>query len=174
MKKLFSLLFLFLLIFPHTEINAQIKGAVLQSSLANPVPVRISLNGECAFAADYLEVGEKYEWFSPGLNDDVWDRVKIPHVWSLDPRYPFYEGAAWYRRTFTVPRELKKAHIRLVFEAVFAKSVIWLNGKQVASHNGGYTPFEVDVTSLIDFDKSNLLVVKADNRLKKTLIGMEV
>lgn len=167
MKKLFPFLFVFISILLHTELNAQKKGAIQQSSLANPVPVRISLNGECAFAADYADTGEKFEWFSPGLKDDIWDRLKIPHVWSLDPRYPFFEGAAWYRRSFTVPQVLKNKHIRLVFEAVFSKSVVWLNGKQIATHEGGYTPFEVDVTSSIDFDKSNLLVVKADNRLKR-------
>ncbi len=167
MKKLFPFLLLFLSVFPYPETNAQIKGTVPQSTMIAPCPVHISLNGECAFAADYADAGDKFEWFSPSLNDDVWDRVKIPHVWSLDSRYPFFEGAAWYRRAFTVPIELKNKHIRLVFEAVYSKSVVWLNGKQIATHEGGYTPFEVDVTSSINFDKSNLLVVKADNRSKR-------
>ena len=159
MKTHSSLFFISLVIlFSNVEINAQ------QKTLQNQSPVRISLNGDCGFAVDYANAGEKFEWYSSNLKDDVWDRVSLPHNWSYDKRYPFFEGVGWYRKVFSVPVELKNKHIRLVFEAVHSKSDIWLNGKQITTHSGGYTPFEVDVTSLLNFEKSNLLVVKADNR----------
>jgi beta-glucuronidase len=149
------------------DVQSQIKTEALQSGIPDLLPIRISLNGESAFAADYADAGEEFEWFSPDYKDDIWDRVQIPHVWSLDPRYPFYEGIAWYRKSFTAPSELKDKHIRLVFEAVYANSVIWLNGEKITTHHGGYTPFEVDVTSHLYFDKPNLLVVKAENFITK-------
>ena len=139
---------------------------IASTSLATE-PERISLNGEWSFAADYLETGEHYQWFSPKYKDEVWDKVTTPHVWSMDQRFPYFMGNGWYRRQFLAPGSMKDQHVRLVFEAVYARSKIWLNGKLVAEHDGGHTPFEIDVSPHLDFGKTNLLVVCADNRWRE-------
>ena len=56
------------------------------------------------------------------------------------------EKALWYERTFTVPKKWKGQNILLHFGAVDWKTDVWVNGKHVGQHTGGYTPFEYDIT----------------------------
>lgn len=133
-------------------------------------PVRISLNGTWKFAADYQDWGERFRWFDPSYRDGVWDHVKVPHVWSLDPRFPAYVGAGWYRMRFPTPAGAAGNHVRLAFDAVFSRARVWLNGKLLGEHDGGYTPFEFDIGPLLLPDQPNLLVVRADNRWKENTI----
>ncbi|WP_414660941.1 glycoside hydrolase family 2 protein [Horticoccus sp. 23ND18S-11] len=136
-----------------------------------PVPVdaatevrRISLNGQWKFAADYQDWGDRAEWFSPKLNDGVWDTVKVPHTWSHDPRFSGFIGAGWYRLRFNAPAVAPGEHVRLAFGAVFRRARVWLNGELLGSHEFGYTPFEFDVAGRLKPGESNVIVVCADNR----------
>ena len=140
-----------------------LAGLIACAALQAADPQRISLNGDSKFAADYQDWGERYRWFDPGDGDGDWDHGKDPHVWSLDPRFPDYVGAGWYRMRFTAPAAARDQHVRLAFEAVSARARVWLNGKLVGEHAGPYTPFEFDVGPYLQFDKPNLLVVRADN-----------
>jgi beta-glucuronidase len=133
-------------------------------------PRRISLAGAWKFAADYQDWGERYRWQDPSYGDGVWDLVTVPHTWSMDPRFPSYVGAGWYRLRFATPSDIAGRHVRLAFEAVFARAKVWLNGTLVGEHEGGYTPFEFDVGGLLRRDGPNLLVVRADNRWNQNTI----
>jgi beta-galactosidase/beta-glucuronidase len=86
--------------------------------------------------------------------------------------YSEYEGLAWYRRTFTVPPESQNAHLRLRFEAVFYLARVWLNGQYLGQHEGGYTPFEFDVTSVAKVGEKNFIAVQVDNLRATNRIGM--
>lgn len=127
-------------------------------------PRYISLNGDCKFALDFQDLGESEQWYSLGYKDGIWDHVSIPHDWFLDPRFLTFMGAAWYRRSFVTPFDVKERHVRLVFEAVLAHAKVWLNGHELGEHVGGYTPFEFDVGPLLNTDAPNMLVVRVDNR----------
>lgn len=129
----------------------------------------ISLNGDCKFALDFQDQGESEQWYSPGYKDGIWDHVCIPHDWFLDPRFLAFMGAAWYRRSFVASLDVKKQHVRLLFEAVLAHAKVWLNGHQLGEHEGGYTPFEFDVGPLLNADGTNILVVRVDNRKPEVL-----
>ncbi len=131
---------------------------------------RVSLNGEWKFAADYQNVGDTSAWFAPDYGDGVWDRVGVPHTWSHDPRFVGFVGAGWYRHRFTAPAAAADRHVRLTFGAVFARARVWLNGELLGRHEGGYTPFEFDVTARLKPGATNLLVVCADNRWDNTTI----
>jgi beta-galactosidase/beta-glucuronidase len=79
------------------------------------------------------------------------------------PDYSDYAGLAWYRRPFTIPGESKDAHLRLRFEAVFYLARVWLNGQYLGAHEGGYTPFEFDVSSVAKPGEENTIAVEVDN-----------
>lgn len=64
----------------------------------------------------------------------------------------------WYERTFDIPTEWKNKRILLNFGAVDWKCEIFVNGKSCATHEGGYTPFSVDITDAINKGKNTLLV----------------
>jgi beta-glucuronidase len=105
-----------------------------------------NLDGEWTFALDPLKVGENSKWFNPDFSSAKFDKVIVPHCFSVDPRYLFYTGTAWYFKRFNLPAPAGN-HIFLQFDAVFYKAKIWLNGQMVAEHEGGYTPFEVDISN---------------------------
>lgn len=125
---------------------------------------RVPLNGEWSFAADYHRRGETpYGWHLPSYKAG-WDRVTVPHVWSIDPRFPYHVGLGWYRREFNAPAVWRDKCIRLTFEAVFEKAKVFLNGECIAEHQGGFTPFEIDISKKLLWDKPNLIAVCADNQ----------
>ena len=112
---------------------------------ATPAPARVvSLNGAWRFTPDYQGVGESAQWFAPAYNDGVWDQVTVPHTWSHDPRFTGFIGAGWYRLRFNAPAVAPGGHVRLHFGAVFARARVWLNGRPIGSHEGGYTPFSLE------------------------------
>ncbi len=93
-----------------------------------------------------------------------WDALDVPGNWDVQPRYSNHLGQAWYRRDFAVPADWKGRHVRLRFEAVYQEAEVTLNGHRLGGHTGGYTPFEFDVTDLINYNGGkNTVTVKADN-----------
>ena len=64
----------------------------------------------------------------------------------------------WYRRSFTIPKDWFGKNILLHFQAVDWEATVWVNGKEVGMHQGGYLPFWFDITSYL-VDGQNELVV---------------
>ena len=126
-----------------------------------------TLNGEWNFALDPVKVGENDRWFSIDFPWLKFDKVNVPHSFSIDPRYMFYTGTAWYFKKFNAATPGDN-HIFLRFDAVFYRSKIWLNGVLVGSHEGGYTPFEIDITEHVKSE--NTLAVEVDNAWDTTTI----
>lgn len=126
-------------------------------------PVSIPLSGEWYFCLDEDGVGEHQGWANPSLDDSSWATVSVPHTWNVMPEYSEYEGLAWYRLTFTAPPESRDSYLRLRFEAVFYLARVWLNGQYLGQHEGGYTPFEFDVTSIAQPGTENIIAVQVDN-----------
>ena len=123
----------------------------------------IPLSGEWSFSVDKEQVGEVQGWTSPDLDSSSWITVTVPHTWNVMPEYSDFEGFAWYRRTFVAPAEAQAGHLRLRFEAVFYLARVWLNGEYLGQHEGGYTPFEFDITSIVKPGEENVLAVQVDN-----------
>ena len=88
--------------------------------------------------------------------------VSIPHTWMTDAGYEKYVGHALYQRAFDAPALKQGQIVRLHFDAVYDTARVWLNGKQLGTHDGGYTPFEFDVTKLLQ-PTGNRLLVEVDN-----------
>ena len=130
----------------------------------NQSPVSICLDGEWRLAVDPGWIGINSGWAAPGFDDSSWDTVIVPHTWGVDPAHASYDGCAWYRRTFRAPADVREAHVRLRFQAVFYLARVWLNGIYLGMHEGGYTPFEFDVSSRVKPGEDNLLAVLVDNR----------
>ena len=77
---------------------------------------------------------------------------------------------AWYRRRFKVPTDFPAGNrIWLRFGAVDWRADVWMNGKKVAEHEGGYTPFDADITDAVDRAGENVVVVRAHDPTDPTL-----
>jgi beta-glucuronidase len=124
-------------------------------------PESIPLHGQWSFAMDTREVGELRGWYKDTYSVNGWDKVTVPHCFSVDPRYQFYTGTVWYRKSFPWQPQAGKRVI-LYFDAAYYKSDVWLNNQKVGTHEGGYTPFHFDIT---DFLKSgdNVLTISINN-----------
>lgn len=130
----------------------------------------ISLNGTWNFAIDPLSKGEIAGWQKPwkvaekdtSYFAEAFDKVTVPHCWSLDRRYN-HIGKSWYRKGFKLPADIKDKTVRLHFEAVFQKCRIFVNGTLAAYHSGGYTPFTVDISKHLKYPDVNFLSIEVDN-----------
>ncbi|PZG39776.1 hypothetical protein C1I98_23235 [Spongiactinospora gelatinilytica] len=117
-----------------------------------------SLNGVWQFAA--AGPGE-----APPFGRDLAERIVVPYpVESLLSGLQRHEERMFYRRTFTVPRDWKvrgKSGDRLLLhlDAVDWESIVYVNGKQVGTHKGGYDRFTVDVTDALRRHGAQELVV---------------
>ena len=123
----------------------------------------VPLSGEWSFSIDKDQVGEGQGWFNLAFDSSSWTTVSVPHTWNVMPEYSDYEGFGWYRRAFVTPAQAQNAHIRLRFEAVFYLARVWLNGQYLGQHEGGYTPFEFDISSMVRPGEENLLAVQVDS-----------
>lgn len=102
------------------------------------------------------------------FDDRSWEIVATPHSVQLMPAENSgcrnYQGPAWYRKRFVVPSETKNQRVLLHFEAVMGKQVLYLNGKRVQEHIGGYLPFTLDLTRHgVQAGDSCLVAVCVDN-----------
>lgn len=87
----------------------------------------------------------------------------VPGDWNTQrPQLYYYEGTVWYRKHFEYSLEPGK-RLFLNFGAVNYEAIVWLNGKQLGRHIGGFTPFNFEITHLLK-EGTNSLVVKADNK----------
>jgi beta-glucuronidase len=161
-------------IFIVTTTGCQSRPAVgptasqVPTTLTSPIvalpSAPISLSGEWRFSVDKDKTGEQQGWAEPTYDDSAWVTVTVPHTWNVMPDYSNYDGLAWYRRAFTIPAESGNAHLRLRFEAVFYLARVWLNGQYLGEHEGGYTPFEFDISNIAKLGGGNVLAVQVDNR----------
>lgn len=94
-----------------------------------------------------------------------WETVTLPHTAKIEPlviKDPWV-GISWYKKDFSSKPEWKNKKVSLEFEAVMQLADIWLNGKHLLTHYGGYLPFTIDISNDLAYDKTNILVVKTDN-----------
>jgi hypothetical protein len=98
------------------------------------------------------------------FDDTSWSTVGLPHSFSLPyfSSLQFYTGYGWYRRHFNVPTEWSGKRVFLEFEGAFQDAQIYVNGKSIGRHLGGYTGFSFDVTSAVA-SGDNVVAVQLNN-----------
>jgi len=122
----------------------------------------VSLDGKWFFSLDPLAQGEGEKRYDLKFPVSRWDTVTVPHCFSADKRFEFYTGNCWYRRSFEAERNPDKRTI-LHFDGIYYTCKVWLNGKKVGEHEGGYTPFEFDITDQMVAKGSNILTILVNN-----------
>lgn len=131
-----------------------------------------SLNGKWAAIPDLYDQGERmkiYENNKPTGKTDFYEysfeggmRLNVPSDWnSQSKELKYYEGTVWYQRTFTAKAEPGTRRF-LYFAGVSTRCNIYLNGKKIISHEGSFTPFQIEVTNALK-DGENLLVCEVNN-----------
>lgn len=122
----------------------------------------------------------------PEFDDRGWQRVELPHDWSINDlpnqneglivgpfnkRSPGFTqtgftigGTGWYRKTFKTEDELNNKQVAIIFDGVYMNSDVWLNGYHLGNHPHGYTPFYYDLTPYLKpVGQENVLAVRVRN-----------
>ena len=121
-----------------------------------------SMNPAWRFHKGAVEGAETKEF-----NDKDWTVVSLPDGIEYLPTEASgcinYQGEVWYRKHFTPDAVLKGKKLFLHFEAIMGKSKMFVNGKLLTEHFGGYLPVIADVTDVLDWNGDNVIAVWADN-----------
>ncbi len=102
----------------------------------------------------------KFTKDSTSLN---WEKITIPNTAQIEPLVVNnqWQGNCWYQKKFDVER-VENEKVFLYFEGVMHEAWVWINGKLVTHHQGGYLPFTVDATDWLK-EKNNTIIVKVNN-----------
>ncbi len=144
----------------------------------------ISLDGQWQTIIDQYEVGFYDYRYQPTRNGffknakpksktelleydfDTSESLKVPGDWNTQAdRLFFYEGTIWYKKSFDYQRK-PNTRLFVYFGAANYRADVYLNGEKIGHHEGGFTPFNFEVTSLVR-DTGNFLVVKVDNKRRR-------
>ncbi len=152
----------------------------------------ISLNGDWHYIVDPYENGfynYRYQAFenfeNPGngayftnakpksksdlveYDFDQSDVIRVPGDWnSQKEKLFYYEGTIWYKTAFDYRKTAEENRVFLYFGAVNYEADVFLNGKKLGKHIGGFTPFNFEITHLLN-ETDNFLIVKVDNKRKR-------
>jgi beta-glucuronidase len=160
-----------------------------QNNLISNVGSRkaLSLNGKWQYIVDPYETGfydYRYKELREDHPDAYWntdvqaDRTEkkehgysdkhtldVPGDWNHQaPEFTFYEGTVWYKKSFDYVKQSATDKFFLYFGAVNYRADVYLNGKKLGMHKGGFTPFNFEVPAALLKEKGNFLVVKVDNK----------
>lgn len=125
-----------------------------------------NLNGWWDFAFDDNNVGETECWQEKEIPTQ--SRILVPFCYQSKRSGIFDTGIhefLWYQRDFDLEDSLLDKHILLHFGAVDTVAKVWLNGKYLGSHCGGYTPFYFNISNVVQ-KTGNRLVVKAEDKFE--------
>ncbi|MFD2518327.1 glycoside hydrolase family 2 protein [Salinimicrobium flavum] len=147
----------------------------------------ISLNGTWSYIIDPYETGfydYRYKERNENDREAYWNRpvtekrsdrvehgygdkytLQVPGDWnSQEEVFKYYEGTVWYQREFSLDELPEDKRFFLHFGAVNYEAHVYLNGKKLGSHKGGFTPFNFEIPRLLLKKEENFLVVKVDNK----------
>jgi beta-glucuronidase len=129
---------------------------------------RYLLSGDWLMRRDQGDKGKGARWFGQ-TSQGPWTKVTVPNAFNAgDPSPQSQAGSVvWYRKDFKAPSGSKSLAWKVQFESVRYRADVYLNGRLMNSHDGGYLPFEVALTN-VDPKGVNRLVVRVDNRRRPT------
>lgn len=137
--------------------NATLDSATFQYGLTpkgNGAPV-VRLDGKWQFSVDPPD-----GFWKTDFDDADWGDIAVPAHWTMQG-YTSLSGIGGYRRMFRAPDG--EGRVKLRFEGVYSGAEVWVNGRRLAYHEGGATPFEVDVTDAVR-QGENLLALRVSEK----------
>jgi len=104
----------------------------------------------------------------PSEYPENWSDIHLPHTWNAvdgnDGNGEYARGKYWYAKTFATPKQpLAGGRVFVEILAASSEATVYVNGKEVTYHEGGYSIFRSDITDVCKEDGENLLVVACSN-----------
>ncbi|WP_440897486.1 glycoside hydrolase family 2 protein [Amphibacillus sp. Q70] len=121
----------------------------------------MTLNGEWQFAFDDNQLGIKDKWFETEKNLNM--KINVPFCYQSKlsgiHQKAFHE-TLWYKRKFNLNKDYEERQVVIHFGAVDYSAEVWINGFKCGMHDGGHSPFSINMTPYIDFNSENDITVK--------------
>ncbi|MEJ2884594.1 sugar-binding domain-containing protein [Pedobacter sp. GR22-6] len=137
-------------------------------------------NGKTLFDYDWkFQLGDDPKAVEQNFDDSNWRSLNLPHDWSIegkvDAKNPsgndggyFPTGLGWYRKTFTVPADLKGKKVNIYFGGVYMNAEVYINGKKLGIRPYGYSSFFYDLSPHLNYGANNVISVRVDNSAQKS------
>lgn len=130
-----------------------LQGATIDTSVAGFIPLAGSGRLVYNFNSGWrFHRGDVKGAEITAFDDSSWEIISTPHTVELMPAEASgcrnYQGKAWYRKRFVLPRETRGKETFLYFEAAMGKQEVYVNGALVRKHLGGYLPFSINLTAV--------------------------
>lgn len=152
---------------PATSVAASTpsKGGPFKYGQSN----RYTVGGTWYLKRDLTNAGLKFNWQNT-KNFSSWEKVTVPNAFNAgDSSELSYTGyTAWYATQFKRPTSPAGSHWILQFNGVNLRARVYLNGRLIGRHTGGYIPFELPATGLKP--GTNTLVVRTDSKLTESSV----
>lgn len=121
------------------------------------------LDGTFDFCFDDENVGLSEQWY----NNPVFDqKIEVPFCYQCEASTigtTAYHPIVWYAKRFSLDEILTGSTTLLHFGAVDYRTTVWINGLQIGTHEGGYTPFHFDISTALAQEEEHLLVVRVED-----------
>ncbi|MGM0377719.1 MAG: glycoside hydrolase family 2 protein [Bacteroidota bacterium] len=110
--------------------------------------------------------------YTPGyeVQKNVYDEISLPHTWNtrdaLGGNIDYYRGMGNYERDLFVPDSLENNRLFLKFHGVNTVANVFINGKHIGEHRGGYTAFTFEITDHVTVGEKNEIQVRVTNALQ--------
>jgi beta-galactosidase len=125
-----------------------------------------------SFNNDWQYLEHNFEKLELAKNHTDWLPISLPHTWNaidtVDGAAGYRRSASWYKKTLNVDTDNKVT--KLYFEGANFETQVYLNGKLVGEHIGGYLGFEIDLTDGLKDEQDNEVLVRVSNRFNPNLI----
>ena len=126
--------------------------------------------GTTVFGRETVNLNRSWR-FTPGweVGKGVAVEVNLPHTWNTDAlsgKQDYYRGLANYEKTLEIPATWKGKKLYLRFKGVNTVANVFVNGKHVKEHRGGYTTFVVDITDRVKYNEKNVIMVRVNNAIQ--------
>ena len=114
--------------------------------------------------------------YDKNFADSDWKNIDLPHDFSITENFDtrgeaesgfLLGGTGWYRKTFSLPSELKDKEFVLNFDGAYKDTYVYVNGNYVGENHYGYSPFSFNITEYLTCDDGtdNVIAVKVDHKL---------
>jgi beta-glucuronidase len=136
-----------------------------------------SLNGQWNFAADWYDTCRRAGWYREQSRDEngrlvpadwdweAWERMTVPSCWNMQSdRLYYFEGTGIYTRTFGYQPIGKYERIFIRFEGASYRTTVFVNGTCFGTHDGGSTPFSIEITGVLKEQNRIIVTVEAYRR----------
>ncbi|MFW6384887.1 MAG: glycoside hydrolase family 2 TIM barrel-domain containing protein [Halodesulfurarchaeum sp.] len=137
-----------------------------------------SLSGTWRFRFEGPDDGVEEGWHDPSTDDSDWESIRVPLPWDMydTPSFSSYDGGAygtgtafrdgyaWYRTRFVADESWQNRLVRLNFLGVHYRATVFLDGTVLGHHEGGHTPFALDLTDNVRPGSEHVLAVRVFRR----------